>query len=420
MFFSEELRPNHFTDKQNAFLYYAICELSKRSIAKIDAYNITNILNAKEATKEQTKTITIAALNELIELSHLISRNSSEEYMLLVKNVMDKAFRRELLRELKKCEQVCFIDSKDDIKASVYDSLDNVLSQYVYDDIEMFGDKVDQMWGEIEERHKDGDLCGHPSKFSNFNNYFTYEKSELILVCAHRKDGKSMFCLNEVVYQLGQGLKVLYIDTEMSSRQHMERMISHLTGIPVKLIKNGNYSSDDAIRIKKALEWIKSKKYVHVYMPTPNKEKIFTIAKRLQTKVGLDFIAYDYIKSQNSSSASEIYNIMGDLTDFLKNRIAGKLDIPVLAAAQLNRGGEIADSYKLEQFSSVIAVLKRKTKDEIARDGIDCGNYKFFIKLNRLGEQMSDMDSEYVDLLFDGNVATFKEAKQQHVVKEPY
>ena len=357
---------------------------------------------------------------ELIELSHLIARTTSEEYMLLVKNVLDKSFRRELLRELKKCEQICFKDSEEDIKATVYDTLDTVMAQYVYDDIDIFGDKVDQMWGEIEARHKDGGLCGIPSKFINVNPYFTYEKQELILVCAHRKDGKSMFCTNELIDKLDNNMRCLYIDTEMSSRQHMERMISNLTGISVKQIKNGKYSLEDAKKIEEALIWIKSKKYVHVYMPTPNKEKIFTIAKRLQAKIGLDFMIYDYIKSQNSSSASEIYNLMGDLTDFLKNRIAGKLDIPVLAAAQLNRGGEIADSYKLEQFSSVIAILKRKTKDEIIRDGEDCGNYKFFIKLNRLGEQMSDIDTDYVDLFFNGNIATFLEAKRQHEIKEPY
>ena len=242
----------------------------------------------------------------------------------------------------------------------------------------------------------------------------------MIVVCAHRKDGKSMFCLNELVDKLSNGLHCLYIDTEMSSRQHMERMIAHLTQIPVKLIKNGGYTDEQSKRISEALKWIKQQKYVHVYMPTPSKDKIFTIAKRLQAKIGLDFVFFDYIKSQNSTSSSEIYNMMGDYTDFLKNKIAGELDIPVLAAAQLNRGGEIADSYKIEQFSSVIAIIKRKTTSEIQRDGSNCGNYKFFIKLNRLGDQMSDIDSDYIDLTFNGNIATFNQAKEQHTVEEPY
>ena len=419
-FFSEELKPNQFSDSQNGYIYYAVRELAKKGIKKIDSYNIVNILNARDATKNQTETITIPALNELIDFSGIISRSTPEEYQLLVKTVMEKAFRRELYRELQKCEQVCYSDNDSDIKASIYSSLDSVLSNYSYDNIDLFGSKLDEMWKEVEDRHNNGGVCGYPSKFPAVAEFFTYEKSELIVVCAHRKDGKSMFCLNELVDKLNNGLHCLYIDTEMSSRQHMERMISHLTQIPVKLVKNGGYTDEQAKRISDALKWIKQQKYVHVYMPTPSKDKIFTIAKRLQAKIGLDFVFFDYIKSQNSTSSSEIYNMMGDYTDFLKNKIAGELDIPVLAAAQLNRGGEIADSYKIEQFSSVIGIIKRKTTAEIQRDGSNCGNYKFHIKLNRLGDQMSDIDSDYIDLNFNGNYATFDQAKEQHEVKEPY
>ena len=42
-FFSEHLRPNHFTDAQNAYLYYAVCELARRGIEQVDANNITNL-----------------------------------------------------------------------------------------------------------------------------------------------------------------------------------------------------------------------------------------------------------------------------------------------------------------------------------------------------------------------------------------
>lgn len=418
-YFSENLKPNHFIDKQNAYIYYAICELNKKGIQKIDAYNITNILNAKEATKKQAESITIEGLNDLINCSTLISRDSPDDYLLIVQNVLDKAFRREILTELQKCEKTCFDDSETDIKTTIYDAMDKVMSKYVMEDVSTFGEKVDDMWNEIQTRFEADGMCGYPSKITALNDYFTYEKSELVLVCAHRKEGKSMYCLNEAIDKLNKGLSCVYFDTEMSSRQHLERMLSNLTKIPVKIIKNGKFTDEQGQKIKDALAWIKTRKYVHVYMPTPSKEKIFTIVKRLKSKSGLDFVFYDYIKSQNSTDSSVIYNIMGEYTDFLKNKIAGELDIPVLAAAQLNRGGDIADSYKLEQFSSVVAILKRKKSDEIERDGKNCGNYKFYIKLNRLGEQMSDMDTEYVDIVFDGNTCTFEEARQHEIV-EPY
>ena len=176
VFFSEELKPNNFSDSQNGYIYYAIRELVKKGIKKIDAYNIVNILNARDATKNQTETITIPAINELIDFSTLICRSSAEEYQLLVKTVMEKAFRRELYRELQKCEQVCYSDNDSDIKASIYNSLDSVLSNYSYDNIDLFGSKVDEMWRDVEDRHNNGGVCGYPSKFPSVAEFFTYEK----------------------------------------------------------------------------------------------------------------------------------------------------------------------------------------------------------------------------------------------------
>ena len=37
VFYSDTLRPNHFTNEQNAYLYYAISELAKKGVEKVDA-----------------------------------------------------------------------------------------------------------------------------------------------------------------------------------------------------------------------------------------------------------------------------------------------------------------------------------------------------------------------------------------------
>ena len=94
-FYSEQLKPNYFTDTQNAYIYYAVSELAKRGITKVDAYNITNILNLRESTRKQTDTITITALNEMIDVASYIARTTPEEYKLCVDKVMNAAFRRD-------------------------------------------------------------------------------------------------------------------------------------------------------------------------------------------------------------------------------------------------------------------------------------------------------------------------------------
>lgn len=36
-FYSEQLKPNHFTDPINAYVYWAVVELAKKGIDKVDA-----------------------------------------------------------------------------------------------------------------------------------------------------------------------------------------------------------------------------------------------------------------------------------------------------------------------------------------------------------------------------------------------
>lgn len=412
---SDQLKPNHFSDEQNAYIYYAVCELAKRGIEHIDPYGIINILNAKEATKRMADKLTVESLTELIKLSEYIARPTLAEYNVLVKNVVDKAFRRDMMTTLSKCESLCKDDDNDKIQSKIYSEIDTLIAQYyIGQKMEMFGNRVDEMFAKLCAQQNDGGLSGVESKFPIANEYFTYEKGELVLVCAYRKEGKSIYCMNELMDKLSKGYRCLYIDSEMSDEQHYIRFLSLLAGISVKDIKLKRYDADGERRIDAANRWLKSHTYVHYYMTQLDPDQIYFTAKRMMNTVGLDFVIVDYIKSQGSNTSSEIYNMLGSYTDFLKNRIAGELQLPVLAAAQLNRNGEISDSFKIEQFASTVNILRRKSREEVERDGRDCGNYKLFVKLNRLGDQMGDISTDYIDLNFNGARVQFEQADRQH------
>lgn len=228
--------------------------------------------------------------------------------------------------------------------------------------------------------------------------------------------GKSAFMMNEAIHKLKIGVPTLYIDTEMSDRLFYERMLANLSGIEVKRIKNGRYSDEEANRLNQVREWIKKQPFVHIYDPQMTDEKEYAMCKILKYKMGLQFVVHDYLKS-NAADSSVQYNELGAKCDFLKNKIAGDLELSVLAGAQLNRQGQIADSDKLERYCSVSIQWSDKTAEEYLKDGEDCGNYKLHIKLNRLGEQMSD--GEYIDVKFDGNRMRIEQA-EQHESSSPF
>lgn len=425
-FYSEQLRPNHFSDAQNAYIYYAVCELAKRGIEKVDAYNIINVLNMKsvrpyvELSKEvqqQAENITIQSLNDLIDIAKVIARDSVEEYKLLVTNVLDAAFRRDTYNKLVECERLCFNSSEADIEQKIYSALDDVMMEFsTTTEVPQYKDVVDELWGEIEAR-QDSNMAGLPFKFDTLNAYATIERGELFIFAAEAKQGKSMMLLNCAVDLLKRDVAVLYIDSELNSRMFTCRLISHLTGIEFSRLKAGRYTVEEKQRIDDAIAWIKSRKFTHLYMPMFDAQSIYTAVKKVKHTQGLDVLIVDYFKGKGEGDAFDSYQELGRFVDMVKNQICGDMNIAGIGAAQATATGKVADSAKIGRNASTIALIQDKTPEEIEADGIECGNKKLRICLNRNGAQMSS--DQYIDLQFNGNIISYEEAKQ-HIPVTPY
>lgn len=416
---SEQLLPNHFTNKENRCVYTAIYGLVTQGIKTIDSYNIIECLRAKEATRAYSEELTIEGLQELIEMSDVLARPTIEEYKMLVSNILDASFRRDAYQGLKECQGLCWDTSVEDLQKKIYNVIDDVMLCYsTVSDVPEFGQQVDTLWEQIEE-HQDGRESGIPFKFPTLNEFVTIEKGELVVLGAPPKGAKSMFMLNEAVDLLKRGKSVFYIDSELSSRLFLCRLLSHLTGVEFNRIRKGRYTPEEKARILEAKEWVKTTKFIHLYMPIFDQNAIYTSVKKAMHKFGgLDVLMVDYLKSTGDTDAYSTYAELGKLTDMIKNDIAGAMDIAAIAAAQLNtNNNKLADSAKIARNASTIVLMLDKTPDEVLADGLDCGNKKFIVQLNRNG--MQHTQGEYIDLKFDGNIISLEEAKQ-HIPVSPY
>lgn len=414
---TDYLKPGYFYGVENGCVYWAIQDLYKEGITNIDAYNISNKLQSHRGVQKTIEKYNLPAVQEFMELYKETARHTIEEYQMLAQNIVTLAFKRDLVKSLNKLSAECFkVDySLDKLNNIVYDELDDLTQKYItITEIHTLGDEIDSIWDEIVGRRTDNGMYGIPSKYATFGDYFTYENGELVVVQAKYKQGKSVLLMNEVVHKLKNGVPTLVVDSEMPTRLYTERLLAHLTGIDLKRIKNGKYSEEEAGVIRKWIEWLKGQPFVHVYNPQMSNEKLYSLCKMLKHKIGLTFVVYDYLKS-NETSTGDNYNVLGAKCDFLKNNIAGELDLAVLAACQLNRNGEVADSIKINRYLSVGIKWEYKTQEMIAKDGLKCGNAYAKIYVNRLGRQMQEDDEEeYIDFIFDGDKMTIVEA-EQHV-----
>lgn len=412
---TDYLKPNHFFGTENGCLYWAILELYQAGITNIDAYNLTNKLQSNPAIQRTIDKYNLPSVHDFVELYKETARHTVEEFKMLADNVVTLAFKRELVKTLNQLSAKCFKTDYDleKLNNEVYTKLDDLTQSFIAStDVQTLGNSIDEIWDEIVSRRTENGLYGIPSKYPSLIDYFTYEPGELVIIQAYYKQGKSVFMMNEVVHKLKNGVPTLVVDTEMPTRLYTERLIAHISAVDIKKIKTGQYDDEEEKRIKESLEWLKNQPFIHIYDPHMSLEKLYSICQMMKRKMGLSFVVYDYLKS-NETSSSDNYNVLGAMCDFLKNNIAGDLDLAVLAACQLNRNGEVADSIKINRYESVGIKWGYKTQEMIAKDGMNCGNAWAKVYVNRLGKQMQEDDEdEYIDFVFDGNKATIVEAKQ--------
>lgn len=409
--------PEHFTDSQNQLIYATLSGMAKDGIETIDTFGIMEYI--KRNFESDLCKITKENVDELINMSTILTRNSIKDYEILVSNVYDVAFRREMLSKLGDCRDILLNPESEDAKKQIYNIVDSVMTSYSYgDEIEQYTEVVDKYWNEIEARQATG-YAGIPFKFPALNDYVTIEKGELIIFAAQQKVGKSIMLLNCAVDLLNKGYSVLYIDSELSSRLFTARLISHLTGIEYRNLTSGHYGDEEKNKIKEALRWIKSKPMNHIYMPFFSADNIYMAVKQTMHKYPLDVLIVDYFKSTGEEKdAFQTYAAMGKCVDVIKNEISGNLNIASIGAAQATANNKLADSAKIARNASTIIMIEDKSPEEIEADGQECGNKKMIVTVNRNG--MQHASGEYIDLVFDGNKISYEQAQQQHIPQTPY
>lgn len=421
-FNSEQLLPNHFTNPENAYIYYAVCELAKKNVEKVDVYNITNILNARRGTTqvcdEINGIVTIQSLQELFDNAKLIARSTPEDYKVVVSAVMDAAFRRNTYEKLVACERLCLNGTEGSIEQQIYSTLDGVMMEFsTANEVPQYKDVVDMYWDRIKSRQAPGGNGAIPFPFEALNDYVMIEPGELVVFCGAMKQGKSALLLNIAAHLLRNDQSVLYLDSELNSELFTCRLLSHLTQIEFRRIRTGRYTEEEELRILRAKDWLKTRKFTHIYMPIFDEKTIYTTVKKVYHTQGISVAIIDYFKSGDSVDAYENYAKLGNLTDLFKNELCGGMGIAGIGAAQATTSGKVADSQRIARNASSIVMLGNKTPEEIAQDGAECGNRKLFVKFNRNGSQMSD--GEWIDLNFSGDTLLFTQA-EQHCPVEPY
>ena len=249
------------------------------------------------------------------------------------------------------------------------------------------------------------------------------------LVSARPGVGKSVFADNVALHNARNGIPVLMLDTEMSKEDHLNRILSHISGVPIQEIATGKFSEDDekAIAVKNAAEEIRDLPYTYVSVAGAPFETILNTIKRwILREVGQDengrtndcLVVYDYLKLMSSSGISgdvKEYQALGFQITELHN-LTVKYDFACLSFVQLNRDGitredtgSVSGSDRIVWLCTSLSYFKLKSAEELAEDGPNGGTHKVVNLKARHGAGL--IDGNYINFQMEGSHARLTELR---------
>ncbi|OKL48502.1 replicative DNA helicase [Boudabousia liubingyangii] len=194
---------------------------------------------------------------------------------------------------------------------------------------------------------------------------------QMIIVAGRPAMGKSTlaldFCRSAAIHN---NMPAAIFSLEMSREEIARRMLAAETNVLLSRLNKGNLEEEDWKKIAKNMDRLNEAPLFIDDSPNLTMGEIRAKARRLKQQHNLQLIAVDYL--QLMSSGKRVESRQQEVSEFSRSLklLAKELQIPVIAAAQLNRGPEqrtdrkpmmadLRESGSLEQDADVIMLLHR-------------------------------------------------------------
>lgn len=407
-----ELEPMDFTNTANKYIYQIMLTILDNKHTNIGKVNpaVIHALAQNSGIEEE-----IGGMQYL----QMVSKTDAgqENLKFFMERVKQASIRRESFKKALTVIHEAVENEEEEADAFLSRQeekfLDMVMkSQSNVNEVVRIGDKLSVVLETREAQPRE--ILGVPTGFTEYDKATGgLVPGRLKMVASPAKTGKSLHALNIALHiSTNERVPVLYIDTEMTTEEQIDRMLSILatdsgTVVAERHITSGMYSRN--AKMKQAVDEyarpiLDDAPLFHTYMPDFSPEKIHNLARKFQRQHGITWnglenqfvLIFDYVKMHDESfkGNQQEYLILGQTTNMLKNKIAGSMNIPVLSYCQINprtgygqediNSSHISGSNRIIMYVNEMSFLRRKTDNEIAEHGVENGN-----RVWKLGETRS-------------------------------
>lgn len=367
---ADKIRPTDFFEKRHEIIYQAMLSLYNHHTA-IDVLTLANEL------KNSGELDSVGGPSYLTELTNFVpTATHVEQYADIV---AQKALRRRLINVSQQMVSLGFDESKalNELIEEAESNLFSVSEQHVKQSVTSLETILAESFERLDELHKDKKkIRGIPTGFKDIDDLLAgFQRSDLFILAARPSMGKTALMLN-FAHNVAVLAKepVLFFSLEMSKEQIVDRLLSIESGVDAWALRTGNLTDADFEKIGEAMGTLSEAPIYIDDTPGISVSDLRTIARRENHQHKLGLIVVDYLQLMSGggkygNDANRVQEI-SEISRGLKG-VARELNVPLLAASQLNRSVEnrspqipqlsdLRESGAIEQDSDIVAFIYRE------------------------------------------------------------
>lgn len=384
------IQEDHFYSPAHARIFKAVSALYQVG-QPVDGITVANKL------KEDKSLESVGGDNVLLDIqSSTPAAGRAQHYAEIIIN---HALLRRLIENSYKAIDIAY-NSPSDVNQAIDEAeslIYSAASDRLGDSAEHIHPLLGQALTRMEELYaRKEEIIGLRTGYNEYDKLLSgLQPSSLVVVGGRPSVGKTSFALGMALNAaIESDATVLFFSMEMSKLELAQRMVSIVSKVEHKFIRNGTLRQEHWEKISHAMQILGSSKIWIDDTPALTTTRVRAKARRFKHKESLGLIVIDYLQimsptSSRDSRAVEVAEMSRDL-----KILARELECPVVALSQLSRSlenrtdkrpmlSDLRESGAIEQDADVVTFLYR---DELyVDDSPDQGLAEVIVAKHRAG-----------------------------------
>ena len=329
-----DVRPQDMAYLSHQCLWTIILDQERRNALSYQA--VVEQLHAQNRLESMGSDVGDGALTGELYLQELLSRRAQPS----IRDFADRVIGGSIKRQLKGVAQLLSLDADGETEADeLLDKAEEALYQLRRNQVDSgknIGDLLRMYEQVMDDWRADRVVPAFTFTTPGLANLIPFlEPSDFVLIAGRPGEGKSSIVRAEAFQAAMVGKKVVIFNLENHELEYARYLIAHITGIDTfKLRKPKELTPEEVQQVRDAIEQLRSISLRVVSMGAPTVMEIVRTARKLVSQ-GFEVIFVDYIQLIKNGIDNEVQDI--SMSSSMLRGFALKYNVPVIAAAQLNR-----------------------------------------------------------------------------------